>query len=139
MATALKFVYNSVETNFDEDEILDMKINNISKSYLWRDMEGYFHLYKIAEAYKKLTIIFSKKSHEGRLVQSKIKTLWEYQDSDYQPAIMKCYYEYLIDTSSLMYVQMKRDDYNEQYIFGKQAANNLKIVFFEAVPVGVAI
>ena len=64
-----------------------------------------------------------------------------YSDASfYLPDTIEMYYEYLINTASMKYVQMKRDDYMKKYATGEIDADVvLKINFSETNPTGVTM
>jgi len=133
----LRFTHDGTSTDFYIYEVPKIVVSTVQKSDIWQDLQEYYHIYKIGNSYKKLTITFDIRE---MTTWTKLETLWGYKDSYYQPDIMQCFYEYGINTSTNIWVQMKRDDFQLRFFQGKyKAKEKLKLVFYEAVPEGVAV
>ena len=136
----IKFRYNNTDTNFYDTEIPEIVVSNVQKADTWQDLQGYYHICKTRDSYKKITVTFITKSYEDETTWDKLNIIWGYKDTYYQPTVIQCFYEYLISTTSNCYVQMKRDDYKLKYFCGKPLAEEkIRLVFYEAVPEGAAI
>ena len=129
MATVLRFTYSGTNTDFSNDEVLNLQVSNVQKIYLWQDLQEYFHLNKIGKSFKRISVNFNVTSLN---TITKIETLWGYKDSYYQPNLIQMYYEYAVSTSTNIFVRMKRDDYKLNYEFGQvEYGQVIPIIFYE--------
>jgi len=142
MSTALKFVIvggddDGKSYEFDELDVSQVVRRVIQNANIWDDNQGTYHSYLYGESYQKLIITFDFQ-YNGSL--DSFDNLYQLsKDAYFQPGLIRCYYEYLINTSNFLYVQMKYDTYERNYYNGRDMTGPMTITFIETVPEGVAI
>ena len=139
--TVLKFTHSGGDVDFYEQEVVKIDMNFIKEQDLFRVRKGY-RAYNLDSGYYSFDVYFKiRKWSETESTYTKIETLYGLTDASfYLPDTIEMYYEYLINTASMKYVQMKRDDYMKKYATGEIDADVvLKINFSETNPTGVTI
>jgi hypothetical protein len=137
--TVLRFTHSGTNTDFFQDEVARIDMNFIKDQDIFRVRKGY-RAYNLDSGYYSFDVYFKIKKLSST-VYTKIETLYNLTDANfYLPDTIKMYYEYLINTDSMKYVKMKRDDYFKKYAMGRIEADTIiKINFIETTPTGVTI
>jgi|GEM_PF-3919104 len=138
MYETLRFVHSGGTTSFYNDETIEMIVDNIQKVDRVQDVgatagyfSGNFRQIFLGNSYKKIDITFNfDVPYED--VLTKLNTLYALTDSYGQPEIVECYYEYAINTATMIYAQLKRDDYLKNYESGLTKDVLVKMTFYES-------
>ena len=137
MSTALKFTINGTDYDFDELEVPQVLRRVMQNANIWQDNQGTYHSYLYGKSYQKLIVTFDFIYNSSMEL---FDLMYQLSKDDYfQPGLIKCYYECLINQSNYLYVLMKYDDYDRSYYNGKIMKGPMTITFIETVPEGVAI
>ena len=116
MSTALRFTHSGTDYDFSDEEVEEIKYYpTVERTDVFWDLFGNATMYIIGDGYKMFEITFRI---VNRSAYTNLKALFNLVDSDNNPESLLCYYEYLIDPVSKCMVQMRRDQYEEQYIAG---------------------
>lgn len=127
---AIRFTYGGVNYDFSSEEVLGLKhFSAIERANIFWDLFGNAHLYLLGDGYELFEITFNITS---RTAITNLAAIYALVDSDNNPAGLVLYYEYLLNTLSRRVVQMRRDQYEEQYHGGYvKRGGTIAIQFYE--------
>lgn len=129
VSVAVKFDTTAGIVNFYDDEISVLHLDTNQKIDLFYKNDNFAHMYRIGAPYKTIQIVLNQQRADAI---DRAESLFDLIDSFYQPEIFTCYYEYKINQSSSLQMQMLRDAFVLPYNAGEKDAKSIVLYFVEA-------
>jgi hypothetical protein len=132
MTEVLRFTHSSGTTSFYYAEVPELE-HYPQRQRINVDWDQYANAYMnlIGDSWQEVNITF-RLFYKDTI--TKIKTLYDLVDSNFQPERIRCYYEYDENTGTNILVQMRRDQYREIVNCGRPAAHEtMKIQFIQSL------
>lgn len=135
--TVIRCTNGATDVDFNYDEIPDMSIEHLIKRNVYKIESGYYRIVMLSNGYIKITL--SMDTIRGN-TYSKLDTVAGWKTNN-QPTPFKLYYEYSIDSTSFVYVQLIPESVIKIYSGGYHERTHgiVKPVFLESRPSGIAI
>ena len=127
--TAIRFTYSGNNYDFTDAEIDEMKYyQGVEKADIFFDIFGNAECYLVGRNYKMFEITFNISS---RTCFNNLQTIAS-AVAAWSPDALLLYYEYGLNPLSACWVQMRRDQYVENYHNGRvRRGDNITIQFYE--------